>query len=128
MDPTTLIVAALGAGASAGVIEALQSDVKETAKAAYARLRTLASRRVTGRPDAELALERHESAPRKWESLLAAELSEAGAGADDELVAAARAVMELVDQAGARAGKYNVTVTNSRGVQVGDHNIQVNRF
>jgi len=36
--------------------------------------------------------------------------------------------MDLVDQAGARAGKYHVTVTNSKGVQIGDGNIQVNQF
>jgi hypothetical protein len=36
--------------------------------------------------------------------------------------------MDLVDQAGARAGQYDVTITGSKGVQVGDGNIQVNRF
>jgi RIP homotypic interaction motif len=36
--------------------------------------------------------------------------------------------MDLFDEAGAKAGKYNVTIKNSRGVQVGDGNIQVNRF
>jgi hypothetical protein len=36
--------------------------------------------------------------------------------------------MELIDQAGAKSGKYNVTVRDSKGVQVGDGNIQVNRF
>jgi len=36
--------------------------------------------------------------------------------------------MELVDSAGARAGKYNVTIKNARGVQVGDGNVQFNNF
>lgn len=36
--------------------------------------------------------------------------------------------MELFDEAGAKAGKYDVSIKNSRGVQVGDGNIQVNRF
>ena len=36
--------------------------------------------------------------------------------------------MELVDGAGARVGKYNVTIKDSKGVQVGDGNVQVNRF
>ena len=44
------------------------------------------------------------------------------------LATGASALMKLVDDAGARAGKYNVTVTNSKGVQTGDGNIQVNRF
>lgn len=128
MDPTTLIVTALAAGASAGAIEALKDDVKDAVKAAYAKLRGLAKKRVAGRPDGELALERHATAPRKWESLLNSELVEAGAGADADLVAAAKALMELVDAAGARAGTYNVTVKDSKGVQVGNHNIQFNRF
>jgi hypothetical protein len=33
-----------------------------------------------------------------------------------------------VDPAGAKSGKYTVTISNSKGVYVGDHGIQVNRF
>ena len=36
--------------------------------------------------------------------------------------------MKIVDEAGARRGKYDLTVTNSKGVQIGDGKIQVNRF
>jgi hypothetical protein len=128
MDPITLIVTALATGASAGALEALKDDVKEAVKGAYARLRGLAQKRIAGRPDGELALERHKSAPQRWESVLAGELTEAGAADDAALVAAAQALMELVDGAGARSGKYNVTIKDSKGVQVGDDNIQVNRF
>jgi len=128
MDPITLIVAALAAGASAGAIEALKDDVKDAAKAAYAKLRGLVRKRVAGRSDGELALERYEAAPQKWESVLTGELTEAGAADDADLVAAAKALMELVDGAGARAGKYNVTINDSKGVQVGDGNLQVNTF
>jgi hypothetical protein len=128
MDPVTLIVTALAAGASAGAIEALKDDVRDAAKRAYAKLRELAKKRVAGRPDGELALERHERAPQRWESVLAGELTEAGAASDADLVAAANALMELMDGDGARGGKYNVTIRNSQGVQVGDRNIQVNTF
>ena len=44
------------------------------------------------------------------------------------LVAAAKAVMDLVDAAGARAGKYNVTIHGGQGIQIGDHNTQTNTF
>jgi hypothetical protein len=128
MEPVTLILAALAAGASAGVLDALKDDVREKARAAYARLRGLAARRVSGRPHGELALAEYGSAPQKWEGLLAAELAEAGAAGDDDLVAAATALMELVDQPGARSGKYNVTIKDSRGFQVGDGNVQFNQF
>lgn len=128
MDPVTLIVAALAAGASAGALDALKDDVKEKAKAAYAKLHGLAYKRVSGRPHGELALAEYASAPQKWEGLLTAELTEAGAARDDDLLAAAKALMELIDQQGAKSGKYNVTITDSKGVQIGDGNVQVNRF
>jgi len=59
--------------------------------------------------------------------VLTGELTEADAAADTDLVAAAQALMELVDTAGARSGKYNVTIKDSKNVQVGDRNIQIKR-
>jgi RIP homotypic interaction motif len=128
MDPITLIVTALAAGATAGGLDTVKDATKAAVQSAYAKLRGLAKQRVAGQPDGELALDRHETSPQKWESLLTAELTEAGAAGDADLVAAAKALMELVDSVGARAGKYNVTVANSRGVQVGDGNVQFNNF
>jgi hypothetical protein len=128
MDPITLIVAALAAGASAGAVDALKDSAKDAAQAAYAKLRGLVRQRVAGNPGAELALTEHEADPRTWEAPLSAKLAQAGAGNDEELVAAAQALMDLIDQAGAKAGKYNVTVRDSRGVQIGDHGFQVNTF
>jgi RIP homotypic interaction motif len=43
-------------------------------------------------------------------------------------VATARALTELIDHAGARSGKDNVTIKDSKGIQVGNGNIQVNNF
>jgi len=128
MEPVTLILTALATGASAGTLEALKDDAKEKAKAAYARLHGLVNKRVSGRPHGELALAEYDSAPQKWEGLLTAELTEAGAAQDDDLVGAAKALMEIIDQAGAKSGKYNVTVKDSKGVQVGDGNFQINHF
>ena len=88
----------------------------------------MAKRRLADRKDGDLALARHEVAPVSWESPLAAELVAAGAGDDAELVAAAQALMNLLDEAGSQSGKYTVHIQNSRGVQVGDHNTQHNRF
>jgi hypothetical protein len=91
MEPITLIVTALAAGASAGAIDALKDNAKEAAKAAYAKLRGLARKRVAGRVDGELALERYEAAPQKWEAVLTDELTAADAANDAGLVAAAAA-------------------------------------
>ena len=110
MDPIALIVAALAAGASAGTLEALKDDVKDLVTAAYARLRGLARTCVADQPGAELVLAQYETDPQTWEVPLAMMLTE-GSGADDvNLVAAARALMELVDATGTAAGKYDVTI------------------
>jgi RIP homotypic interaction motif len=124
MDPVTLIVTALAAGAAS----ALQDGASAAVKDAYARLRALVERRFANRPKGELVLTEHEAAPQTWEAPLAAELSAAGAEQDVALVAAAQALMRLVDEAGSRSGKYLVAVRDSQGVQIGDHNTQTNTF
>jgi hypothetical protein len=124
MDPITLIVTALAAGAALGLTETASSAVKD----AYASLNALVRKRFTGRPEAELVLTKHEKTPEAWQAPLMAELGEAGADRDPDLVAAARALMSLVDEGGARAGKYTVDARGARGVQVGDHTRQDNVF
>ena len=124
MDPVTLIVTALATGAAS----ALQDGASSAIKDAYARVMALAKKRFANRPKGELVLAEHQAAPQTWEAPLAAELSAAGAEDDADLVVAAQAVMNLVDEAGSRAGKYAVTVRDSQGVQVGDHNMQTNTF
>jgi hypothetical protein len=124
MDPVTLIVTALAAGAAS----ALQDGASSAVKDAYARVTALVKKRFANRPKGELVLAEHQAAPQTWEAPLAAELSAAGADGDPDLLAAAQALMSLVDDAGSRAGKYAVTVRDSEGVQVGDHNTQTNTF
>lgn len=124
MDPITLIVTALAAGTALGLKDTASSAVRD----AYAGLKALVRKRLAGRPDAEVVLSRHEKAPETWQAPLMAELDEAGAGHDPDLVAAAQALMNLVDEAGARAGKYMVDVRGAQGVQIGDRNRQDNVF
>ena len=124
MDPISLIVAALAAGAAAGVSDTASTAVKD----AYTGLRELVRRRLAGRAAAEVALAEHESAPEIWRAPLAAELDGAGAGTDEAMVAAAQRVMAIVDEAGTRSGKYVVDLRGAQGVQVGDGNFQVNSF
>jgi len=124
MDPVTLIVTALAAGAASALQEGASSAVKD----AYTRVTALVKRRFASRPKAELVLAEHQAAPQTWDAPLAAELSAVGADGDADLVAAAQALITLVDEAGSRAGKYAVTVQDSQGVQVGDRNMQTNTF
>lgn len=124
MDPVALIVTALAAGAVLGLKDTASAAVKD----AYKGVKALAKKRLASRQDGELVLARHAEAPRPWERPLAEELAAAGAANDAGLVAAAQALMSLVDAAGARAGKYTIQVGGSQGVQVGDHNTQHNVF
>ena len=124
MDPITLIVTALASGAATGATEAATSAVKD----AYASLRALVRKRLSGRPDGELVLARHETSPETWQAPLVAMLSEAGAEHDSDLASAAQTLMSLIDNAGARSGKYTVDTRGGYGVQVGDHNRQDNTF
>ena len=124
MDPITLIVTALAAGAGSGLTDTAAAAVHD----AYLSLKALARRRLGSRADGELVLARHAEAPKTWEGPLAAELSAAGADADLDLIRAAQTLMRLADEAGYRSGKYHVDARGSQGVQVGDHNTQRNVF
>ena len=124
MDPVTLILTALAAGAALGVKDTASAAVKD----AYEGLKALVKKRFAGRRDGELVLARHEQDPQMWDKPLAGELTAAAAGEDADLVAAAQQLMRLVDAAGSAAGKYQVVVHGSQGVQVGDHNAQHNTF
>jgi RIP homotypic interaction motif len=123
MDPITLIVTALAAGAAQGVTD----NVSEIVKDAYARLRARVKKKLGGKLSAEVVLAEHEQAPETWQAPLVAELAEAGADRDHELIAAAKALLDLIGEAGG-AGKYTVEVQGARGVQIGDHNRQDNVF
>jgi hypothetical protein len=124
MDPITLIVTALATGSALGVTDSVSSAVKD----AYAGLKALVKKRLAGQPGAEVVLARHEEAPNTWRQPLLEELARAGADQDRDLAQAAQVLMNLVDEAGARAGKYKVDVRGAQGVQIGEHNRQDNVF
>jgi hypothetical protein len=124
MEPITLILGALAAGALAGVKDSATGAVKD----AYAGLKRLVATHFAGKPAAELALAEHAADPDTWQAPLAKALAETGTDADPAVIEAARRLMELVDQAGARAGKYQVDLRGAQGVQVGDYSQQHNVF
>src|SRR5712691_9374998 len=98
MDPITLIVTALAAGAALGVKDTASAMVTD----AYAGLKALVKKRLGGGPGAELVLARHEQAPETWQAPLMAELAETGADRDRDLIAAAQALLDLVGEAEGR--------------------------
>jgi hypothetical protein len=123
MDPVTLIVAALAAGAGAGAKGVASDAVKDS----YQGLRALVRRRLAGRASGEAALREHEGAPETAGDALHAELVEVyQPDRDRELIAAASGLMAMLD--GARAENYQVAAEGAQGVQIGDHNVQTNTF
>jgi hypothetical protein len=124
MDPVTLIVTALAAGAAAARQDGAQSAVKM----AYARLRELAKKRFKDPANGEYVLDKHAAAPQLWRVPLEGELVEAGAASDPDLVSAARELMKMLDPRGSQAGKYTVSIRDAQGVQIGDGNTQTNYY
>ena len=122
MDPITLIVTALAAGAALGVKDTASAMVTD----AYAGVKALVKKRLGEGPGAELVLARHEQAPETWQAPLMAELAETGADGDRDLIAAAQALLDLVGEAEGRAGKYTADARGAQGVPIGDHNRQDN--
>jgi hypothetical protein len=118
MDPITLILSALSAGAGAGG----QSVTNNLIKDVYTGLKTLVQRKFTGKPGAELALQEHESDPQTWEVPLKKALTEAHVEQDAAIIEAAQKMMTLVQPQQAAMGKYNVQITgNVQGYAQGDH-------
>ncbi len=109
MDPVTLIVTALVAGAAAGGQDAVTSLVKDV----YGGLKALVLRKVSTVEAGATAVEQHAKNPQVWEGPVKEAITASGADRDEEILAAARRLLEAADPAGAQAGKYAVTITAS---------------
>ncbi|MEU0588022.1 hypothetical protein [Streptomyces sp. NPDC006132] len=118
MSGVELVVAALAAGASAGLTETVSSAVRD----AYGALRESVLRRLPGRGEELLDAEQVE--PGVWEARLREELTASGADRDQELLAAAEDLLTLLPS----GSKYQVDARGAKGVQTGDHNIQTNNY
>jgi hypothetical protein len=125
MDPMTLILTALGAGAAAGG-QAIASDA---IKDAYTGLKTLIQRKLSGNSSAELALTKHAADPTKWESSLRKALVQVHVDQDEDIIEAAQRVMEQINPQQAEMGKYNLQVTGDvQGINQGDYNTITQTF
>lgn len=118
MDPVSVIVAALVAGASAAVKDTAGTAVKE----AYTGLKRLIKSRFADDTTAVTALEAHASDPDTWEQPLRKSLAEVKPENDPELLDKAKSLLEVADPDGTIQGKYNINVTgNVQGLVQGDH-------
>jgi len=89
VDPISIIVGALAAGALAGAQDVASSSIKDS----YERLKSLLRDRFGGRVAAETALDEHGQDPESWEPALRSELLKAGVDADHQVVEHAQALL-----------------------------------
>jgi hypothetical protein len=121
MTGIEVILAALAAGSTAGLTDAVSTAVRD----AYTGLRDALRRRLRGRDDALRALEVDETKPQAWAARLSAHLVESGAASDADIVAAAQRLLAAVDPAGTAAGKYRIDASHAGSVHVGDTSIEI---
>ena len=115
MDPVTLILAAV-VGVSSGAGDAAAASVRD----AYEGLKGLFLRRFAGDPKAVETLADAEADPETYERPLARQIKATQADRDEEILAAAEAVLEKADVAGVKT-KYHFTVTGGKVGITGDH-------
>jgi hypothetical protein len=126
MDPVSLIVAALVAGAAAGGKDVASSAIKDAYNGLKALLVKRFRKKAASQPSATAidpiaVLEAHETEPSRWTGSLEDALRDSAADHDQEILAAAKALLEQADPSGSAAGKYRVDLRGAQGVQVGDH-------
>jgi hypothetical protein len=92
MDPVTLIITALSAGAASGSKDLAGNTVSD----AYRGLKLLIQRKFADKPSAEVALAEHEKDPTVWEAPLKKALEQSHADEDEKIIEAAQ---KLIAQA-----------------------------
>jgi len=123
MDPVSLVVGAMAAGALAGTSQVAGTAVQD----AYDALREMVRRRLGGSRAGEV-LEAQDVGSQLWQARLSEAVVGTGIEEDADALRAAQRLMALLDATGAAAGKYTVDLRGAQGVQVGDDNTQHNQF
>lgn len=129
MDPISLIVAALVAGALAATKETAGTAVKD----AYQGLKALIKQKFEdqGKEEDSDILDKHEKKldSEAFKALLKEELVNLGIDKDAVIVKAAQELLKQENPQESAAGKYNTVFQGEvKGVQLGDHNRQDNKF
>jgi hypothetical protein len=71
-------------------------------------------------------LKEYENDPETYQKPIEAKIKDQRLDQNKDVVAKADALLKQVDPEGHAAGKYQITITNSKNVQVGDGNTQIN--
>ena len=116
MDPISLVLAALAAGASAAAKDTASQAIKD----AYTGLKTLVLKRLAKKPQAEIALAEYEKDEDTWKKPLQKSLVEVGVDQDEAIVRQSQQVLKLVNPQQSAQGKFNVQIGEGKGVVIGD--------
>ncbi|MBI1240519.1 hypothetical protein [Umezakia ovalisporum] len=129
MDPISMIIAALSAGAVAASKDTAEKAVRDT----YEGLKTLIKKRFAdqGKEDDSNIIDKYE---KKLESpafkeLLKEELTNLSAQQDDKIIELAKKLLNQGEAEEPTASKYNTVFQGEvKGAQIGDDNTQNNTF
>jgi hypothetical protein len=117
MDPVSVVLAAMAAGATAATKDTASQAVKD----AYADLKALVKKRFEKRHQADMVLAEYEKDTATWKKPLQKSLVETGADQDEVIVRQAQQVLKLVHPQQASQGKYNVQIGEGKGIVIGDN-------
>lgn len=118
VDPISLIVAALAAGAVAGAKDVAGAAIKDT----YTALKDLIKRKFAGNKKAEETLDDHEKDPDVYEKPMRKVLQQSGADQDQQIIQVAEQLLQQLRSQGSSAGKYNPVFQGPVGrVAMGDY-------
>jgi hypothetical protein len=127
MDPVSLVVGALAAGA----VSVLEKSTAAAVRGAYEGLRGRLRKLWSRQPAAVAVLDQYVAEPGAHEALLRHFLQQGDVVTDADVLVLAGRLMELIDPAGAAAGRYAVDLRGAQGgygLQFGGPNIQINTF
>lgn len=132
MEPISILVGALVAGASPAVKDIANQAIKDT----YQGLKALVIEHWKSGTDtqankieAKMFLDNLENDPEGFKKPLERKLNEIMLEPDTALIERAQQLEKLLKEAGFISGKYSVKMgDNSQGVQIGSGNIQTNTF
>ena len=117
MEPVSILLAALAAGALAAATDTASQAVKD----AYAGFKALVQKHFVDKASAKTALAEYEKDADTWEKPLQKALIEAGVDKDEAIIQRAQQVLKLTNPQQTAEGKYNVQIGEAKGTVIGDN-------
>lgn len=124
MDPVSVILSALAAGASALALKAAENLGQNVAQDVYNSLKALIKCKFEsqGKSDLAIILDKYEEKPEKTKPLLEDELIEIGADRDEEIIKMAQKLLEQLKPQEAAEGKFSVQISGGTVQGLTQHN------